>query len=677
MKQRRPIGLLSAALRNQIAAGEVVERPASVVKELVENSLDAGATQVDIVLENGGQGRIRIQDNGHGIAAHELELAVTRHATSKIVDLHDLSAIYSYGFRGEALPSIASVSRFSLTSVVREENKQHSEDNANITLAQRIEVDFGEVRHTGPASLQQGTVVDVLDLFSNIPARLKFLKSPSTENKKAQEWLVRLALARPEVGFSLHLGEREAVRFAAGQSLAERLAQLWPPLIMQAMRPFDVQHKGYRAYGLTALPHVSQPRPDRMLFYVNGRAVQDKTLIAAVRDAYKGRLTTKDYPQIVLFLEMDGEEVDVNAHPAKIEVRFRDTSSVFSCVRRAVLSVLEHNPYALQENDAPQMTRGNAPDASMSASISATDTHIPEQGFWGRIDSTGVMQGQKVGAAQYTPHVDTSYTISDMEINDPSISPSLHVMAGAGLREPSAPFGIDPQAHIQREIYGENMGNTEEAQDTSAFADPFLPHASLPKVALAPHADAQGIRGGHALSGLSYLGQIAQTYLILRDGAGHMLLLDQHAAHEIILYDRLQKAPMERQYLVLPIELMLHSSELERLHDLEENFVQLGFVLEQGHDCVKIVAHPTLLDSGAAKTFVQEALAGRKENLSSMLISFSCKGAIKAGQALTYDEAVGLIQQWLQVPQRDFCPHGRPAVVRFSAHDLEKMFKRS
>ncbi len=633
MKTRKPIGLLSPELRNQIAAGEVVERPASVVKELVENALDAGATQVDITLENGGQGRIRVQDNGHGIAADELTLAVTRHATSKIQHLNDLSSIYSYGFRGEALPSIASVSRFSITSAVAESGG----------IASRLEVEYGHVRTSTQASLPRGTIIEVCDLFSNIPARLKFLKTPSTESKKAQEWLTRLALAMPEVGFSLHLGSQEsqrtALNFTAGQRLHELLSQIWPQLIIEAVRPFDVTLKGVRAFGLAALPHVSQIRADRMLFYVNGRAVNDKTLAAAVREAYKGRLTTKDFPQVVLFLEMDAEEVDVNVHPAKTEVRFRDTSPIFSCVRRALESVL-----------------GQAQSYSLS-----TDEPERPQGFWGRIDAEGVMGGQQVTAASlqteqltqviYSPEsADTPWENAKESFTLPNI-PSTQSFASHGLHEEATPFGHCLESNTHREMY-------------KPAPPPSQPYVQGGSVAVS------------SVQGVHYLGQVANTYLVLRDAKGDLLLLDQHAAHELILYARIQHADIDKQFLAIPLEISVHSAVQEQAQDIVKSLEKLGFILKLQEESLEIQAFPAMLEAKNAKAFVQEILAGRKDDYSAMLISFSCKNAIKAGQELTNDEALGLVQQWLALTERDYCPHGRPAVLRFSGDDLEKLFKR-
>ncbi len=681
MKEKHsPITLLSPALRNQIAAGEVVERPASVVKELVENALDAQATRVYIHLENGGQSLIRVQDNGKGIPAEELELAVTRHATSKIHILDDLMAIYSYGFRGEALPSIASVARFSITSIISEAFSD--EKTYTRGVATRLDVEYGQVIGQSPASLPQGTVVEVRDLFANIPARLKFLKTPSTEHKKAQEWLTRLALAQPDVGFSLHLGQREVLHLPSGQTLRQRLAELWPPLIMDAMHAFDrndTQHQTLRAYGMASLPHVSQPRADRMLFYVNGRAVHDKTMLAAVREAYKGKLTTKDYPQAVVFLEIDTQDVDVNVHPAKTEVRFRDSKAVFSCVLRAVGSMLERHFMCGADRGGDRADTENYKNMLSNTMTQADSTQA--QGFWGKLDAEGIMAAQ--GALPYTAFAHAGHQEIDASSQ---FLESAHATAPsyvAPLQSMPSPF---PEEHVP---FGASMhfeGLKESAQvDTLyptdmtgiTYATEVLPahtaHTSPLPVFTSQEQD--HIRVGK----LTYLGQVASTYLILCDTAGTLLLLDQHAAHERVLYARMEQGGFSGtgQCLALPLEFSLHSSEAERVFVLQESLINLGFSLDLHDKKLLVTAIPPVLDRAAAQTFLREALAGRKDNLAALFISMSCKAAIKAGEELTADEAAGLVQQWLQCPQREFCPHGRPCVVSFTAHDLEKLFKRT
>ena len=731
-ENKRHIRLLPPELRNQIAAGEVVERPASVLKELVENSLDAQAGQIDVCLENGGQSRISVQDDGSGIPAEDLELAVTRHATSKIACLEDLERILSYGFRGEALPSIASVSRFSITSA-------HAGEDGNVT-AHRVEVEHGLLKSSGPAALYRGTLVEVRDLFSNIPARLKFLKTPSTEFKRAQDWLARLALTRPEVGFSLHSGEREALRFLPGQTLAGRLAILWPRLVVDALRPFDGQRHGIRAHGLAALPNVSQPRGDRILLYVNGRSVTDKRLLAAVREAYKGRMTSRDYPQIVLFVEMDPAEVDVNVHPAKSEVRFRDESAVFSAVLHAVQAALvtSFDVADAAWHDAGAASAGGAARAASESTTGSTGAGSRPMGFWGRLDNPPLVErperddladagqwqatapaampsaasaaayarnpshgfGQGNGAA----HVDVS-SLEDgpasryghnqgweqAHASQPPTGPehgalsfgaAAHGQARTG--EPSSAAGVfvRPEGvNADHGSMGEDCATYGAGPDAGSFgADAGSFGADAAAYTAAPYADGESGRDRQPLrvENVEYLGQVADTYLVLRDRAGALLLLDQHAAHERILYARMRRGGFagSGQLLALPLEMPLHPAERERLFELRGTLESLGFVLETSGNGLEVRGMPPVLSRAEARDFLREALAGRKDDLADMFISMSCKAAIKAGQRLTDDEAAGLLRQWLATDAREYCPHGRPCILRWDAVELEKLFKR-
>ncbi|NDV20421.1 DNA mismatch repair endonuclease MutL [Pseudodesulfovibrio sp. JC047] len=604
------IKILPPGLKNQIAAGEVVERPASVVKELVENSLDAGATRVDVTLEKGGQSLMVVQDNGAGIGADQLNLAVTRHATSKIREFGDLSAIGSFGFRGEALPSIASVSRFVMTS------RASGADEAAF-----IDVRAGDVAGEGPAALAAGTRVEVRDLFANTPARLKFLKTEATENRRCQDTLMRTSLAHLSTGFSLTVGGREAFRLPANQDLSTRLAAFWPPNICDGLIPFDFERNGYRAHGAAGAPSTAQGRGNRILLYVNGRQVQDKLMLSAVRQAYKGMLLSREYPQIVLFLELPCGEVDVNVHPAKLEVRFVEESLVFSTIRGGVMQALTGPG---METMPPQESRGGdipaapsgIPAAHGSAFFSSPEKHSHQP--------TSLNDGPK-----FSTYRDFTEDRDQPKKMDLPFSPSI-----AMVREPMAP----------------SMMATPDATRPATLAG----------------------------SGFTYLGQIADTYLVLRQGDS-LVLVDQHAAHERVLLAamREQRTKGDSQPLAVPLEISLHPSEAEVLQDARETLRTMGFVLEMdGPAKVLVRGIPPTLDTGQAREYLTDALAEKARGLDDFWTMMACKTAIKANQPLAVDEALALLEVWLVTPEREYCPHGRPIVVSWSSSDLEKLFKR-
>jgi len=615
------IRVLPPGLKNQIAAGEVVERPASVVKELVENGLDAGATRIDVTVEQGGRSLLVVQDNGAGIPADQLELAVTRHATSKIRDFHDLSTIGSFGFRGEALPSIASVSRFTMTS------RAQGADEASF-----IEVRAGEVASKGPAALASGTRVEVRDLFAVTPARLKFLKTEATENRRCQDVLMRVALAHLETGFSLTVGGRELFRLPPDQTLADRLAAFWPPAVCQGLKAFDCGRDGYRANGVAGSPNTAQGRGDRILLYVNGRPVQDKLMLSAVRQAYKGMLLSREYPQMVLFLDVPRDEVDVNVHPAKLEVRFLEERRVFSAIRSGVLQALSDPDGEIQSGCvSPEPGRYPAPTAFADFSASR------ESGSAGSSESFRSAHRpasfQETKFSTYKAFTEDRARSLDLPVPPPS--PSSENLATGG------------------------------------------PAMAVPSLAREPGPDA--LRPATlAGSGYTYLGQIADTYLVLRRGAD-LELVDQHAAHERILLAamREQRQKGDSQPLALALEMPLHPSEAEVLADLREDLRAMGFVIEMdGSSKALVRGIPPTLETGEAREYLRDALAEKARGLDDLWIMMSCKTAIKANQPLAVDEALALLETWLKTPEREFCPHGRPVVLRWTPNDLEKLFKR-
>lgn len=642
------IQVLPSDLCNQIAAGEVVERPASVVKELVENSLDAWATRVDVRLENGGQGLIRVQDNGSGVLPDELSLAVLRHATSKIRKVTDLDSIHSYGFRGEALPSIASVSDFSMASAV------HGEDGGVVSSV--IRVSFGERSGVGPSSLHQGTVVEVRDLFSNVPARLKFLKSPATEVKRCLEWLERQALARTDVAFSLTSDGKALLQCLPGETLAARLARMWPPQIVEALAPFDAERCGVRVHGLAARPDVSQPHGSRILIFVNGRSVTDKRVYGAVRQAYEGRITSRDYPQAVVFVELDPAEVDVNVHPAKSEVRFRDEAAVYAAVLTAVRSALQAPSDGLdagcgvKDGASPEAA---PPSAGKKEEASPVLAESRPMGFWGAADSPL----RRPLPSEREPEGGGEWTVAR-----PSAVPDSHGFPGAAQPAPFPEPGV-------READPSGEGALSFREEKKEACRPAPP---VPENLLQEEPEPSPSRG------LDYLGQVAGTYLVFRDASDALVILDQHAVHERILFSRFSEKGWHgaSQGLALPLVLELHPAEAGRWRDVKEMLEGLGYRGTLSGGTLTVDGIPALLDRAGAQEFLRECLAGLKDDFRARFATMACRSAIKGGQRLTRDEAMNLVSQWLATPDRDYCPHGRPTVLRRDAAALEKLFKR-
>ncbi|MFO7726820.1 MAG: DNA mismatch repair endonuclease MutL [Desulfonatronovibrio sp.] len=575
------IKILPPGLQNQIAAGEVVERPASVVKELMENSLDAGAANVQVYLENGGRNLIEIIDDGSGLDPDDIPLALTRHATSKISSMEELSRISSFGFRGEALPSIASISRLTISSCPAGTNEGFY-----------LKLSFGELTEQGPAAMTPGTRVKVENLLANVPARLKFLKTRTTENKKCIASFIRHCLADLNTDFELFSESRSQYRFFADQSLHRRLEVIWPEQVCENLQEFSKQNLDMSIHGLASNPQSTQPRADRLLFYVNKRPVNDRMLLSAVRQAYKGRLLSREYPQAVIFLDLPPETVDVNVHPAKNEVRFRNEKEVFSLVVRALRSCAETNIY---QSARPESISDGFPEKVQDAVSSYESTE---------------------------------------------------------------------QANLFTRLREKQSG---------------LDFTRAPKEHPVERKAAQPVNQPISSSGLTYLGQAEKSYLLFLKNGSTLLIVDQHAAHERVMLQRIKtgfnKTVIKR--LVLPEKMALHPSELEQIQTIWKELKDMGFILEINPDNKLTVSGiPDFFSPGEAIQSLKDILTRKIKNLDQIFIAMACRTSIKSGTSLTPDEALGLMEKLVACEDNQFCPHGRPISRQLDHIELQKMFKR-
>lgn len=642
---RSPIILLPEALQNQIAAGEVVERPASIIKELVENSLDAKATDIEVIMENGGHTFIQVRDNGFGIPPAELRLALTRHATNKIKDLGDIWKIHSFGFRGEALPSIASVSSFKIESAYTKES--------NNTEAAFLQIKHGKIEKEGPSSLYKGTIITVQDLFATVPARLKFLKSPVTEQKRAQEIFSRLALTT-NTTMTLFSGTRELLKFPAAHSLHQRLKIIWPEELTSNLIPVDKTTHDIRIHGLTSPPTQTQLRSDRILLYVNGRTLNDKLILRAIFEAYKGRLISKEYPQAVLFIEISPELIDVNVHPAKTEVRFRDEKSIFSAINAAL-------------KEAINKTIPNF-------SLQQTNTDIHPKGFWGEADQEHILPIKKNSNIHPTQTEVCTTQSTATDSHDLSLQ---HMLQNTFVFESDCQQSLS----AKEATYTLASSYLSHPSDNSSLLPNLTSNSTYPNKE--NELPIQYIDKKMCIGPYHYLGQIGDTYLILEDirkknEQAELIILDQHAVHERILTEKFRNGSLinQSQQLVLPIQLKLHYSEQEELQEISNSLTSLGFIFSLKGDILHVESIPPLLDRSQATIILRKALSRQQENIEKLWISMACKAAIKAGLPLPPDEAALLITQWISIEKRENCPHGRPCVLVWTIQDLDKLFKR-
>ncbi|MCS7190874.1 MAG: DNA mismatch repair endonuclease MutL, partial [Fimbriimonadales bacterium] len=616
--ERRPIRVLDDQLVNRIAAGEVVERPASALKELIENALDAGATRIEIEVAMGGRRLIRVRDDGIGMRREDALLALQCHATSKIATDADLHRITTLGFRGEALPSIASVSRLELLTRAFEEE-----------IGTHVVVEGGEIKQVAEVGAPIGTTITVRDLFYNVPARLKFLKTVPTELGHIVETVMRYAFAYPDVSFRL-VHERQELLFTPGNGdLLTAVATVWGREMVQGMVEVDYERDGVRVRGLVSPPHQTRPTRQHQYFYVNLRPVRNKTLTAALDEAYKSLTPEKRYPACVLLVELEPRLVDVNVHPAKIEVRFAREQAVFEAVVNAVrAALLQHGmiPSALPTG-APRaqptaITPSPAPDAESLHQILLQRAGLSSQASMPAIESTAPLP---IGGALQTD------TPGELPVAGAHELPPASTNDIAGVAVPSEatfPSSEAPRAEI----------------------DPFAsvsPEEPL-RTAHLPFA--------HLLDDLHILGQVRNTYIVAATRHG-LVLIDQHVAHERVLYEQLQRtrgaSPVPKQHLLTPELVQLSRRDALLLQERLPELHAIGFELEPfGQDAFLVRAVPAALRGDPvqvvrdivdelAELAVSRRLPAAREQL---WATTACKLAVKAGDPLSLPEMQKLIE---------------------------------
>jgi DNA mismatch repair protein MutL len=605
-----PVRQLSESIVNRIAAGEVVERPASVVKELVENALDADARRIDVLTDGGGRRLIRVTDDGEGMTRADLALSVDRHATSKLKG-DDLLAIDTLGFRGEALPSIGAVARLTITT--RHQSEPH---------AWTITVDAGEKSEVKPAALSQGTSVEVRDLFYATPARLKFLKTERTEAEAVREVVRRLAMSRPDVAFTLAGEERAPVTWGAAKDELTRLGDVLGPDFRANAIAIDAEREGVRLTGFAGLPTLSRANTLAQYLFVNGRPVRDKLLVGAVRGAYADYLPRDRHPLLALFVTLDAREVDVNVHPAKTEVRFRDGGLVRGLIVRALKDTLA------REGQRASSTGGSATIAAFRPLGQARRSGWDWRRSPARPDARG-----------YPP---TSY---------------------AQMRGGVAALGFAEAAQAAFDV---------GAPSADARIDSFEPAADLIE---RPFGAARA--------------QVHETYIVAQTRDG-LIIVDQHAAHERIVYERMKaaidKAGVARQILLIPEIVELDEADAARLVARAEELARFGLMIEAfGPGAVAVRETPSMLGEVDVQGLLRDLAEHMAEwddelplerRLLHVSATMACHGSVRAGRRLKPEEMNALLREMEDVPNSGQCNHGRPTYVELKLTDIERLFGR-
>lgn len=693
------IVLLDDLTINKIAAGEVIERPASVVKELVENSIDAGATNINIEIKNGGISYIRITDNGKGIMPDDMEMAFERHATSKIRNASDLETVTSMGFRGEALASIAAISKVEMISKTGENE-----------IGYKVNVQAGKIINKEETGCSKGTIITITDLFFNTPVRYKFLKKDFTEARYIEDVITRIALIHPEIAIKLTSSGKTIIQTSGNGDIKSVVYGIYGKDVADNILEVNYQYEDIKVTGVIGKPVIARSNRGNQIFFVNKRYIKDKTLTSAAEQAFKGLLTIGKYGFLILNIEMSPSKVDVNVHPAKLEVRFQDENTIFKAVYHAIKETLlkgelvpEDKPVEIKRQETivtPGETEIKKESIKFSdllqKMVSKKEEKEVEDPFEYKANPIAEIYSNKYGVREE----EESYKIQNKQITEETAEEDelskmdTHVINTQEINERIMGkiteldnLKIEENSKNFEEMYAKTFGNLpktenkEEPKDETKVKTEELEMTE--KISMFDNMEDKTIPK------YKFIGIAFATYIIIEID-NELYIIDQHAAHERIMYEKIKKnfyseGEKDSQLMLLPDIINLTHKEMDIAKENIPVFEKAGFMLEQfGENTIKLTGVPNIcIDLDTKQLFLETldeintvARTAKQEIEEKFIATLACKSAVKANMVLTKDEVDNLMKQLLVLPNPFTCPHGRPTAIHLTKNDIEKKFSR-
>ena len=693
------IVLLDDLTINKIAAGEVIERPASVVKELVENSIDAGATNINIEIKNGGISYIRITDNGKGIMPDDMEMAFERHATSKIRNASDLETVTSMGFRGEALASIAAISKVEMISKTGENE-----------IGYKVNVQAGKIINKEETGCSKGTIITITDLFFNTPVRYKFLKKDFTEAGYIEDVITRIALIHPEIAIKLTSSGKTIIQTSGNGDIKSVVYGIYGKDVADNILEVNYQYEDIKVTGVIGKPVIARSNRGNQIFFVNKRYIKDKTLTSAAEQAFKGLLTIGKYGFLILNIEMSPSKVDVNVHPAKLEVRFQDENTIFKAVYHAIKETLlkgelvpEDKPVEIKRQETivtPGETEIKKESIKFSdllqKMVSKKEEKEVEDPFEYKANPIAEIYSNKYGVREE----EESYKIQNKQITEETAEEDelskmdTQVINTQEINEKIMGkiteldnLKIEENSKNFEEMYAKTFGNLPKTENKEEPKDETK--VKTEELEMAEKISMFDNMKNKTIPKYKFIGIAFATYIIIEID-NELYIIDQHAAHERIMYEKIKKnfysdGEKDSQLMLLPDIINLTHKEMDIAKENIPVFEKAGFMLEQfGENTIKLTGVPNIcIDLDTKQLFLETldeintvARTAKQEIEEKFIATLACKSAVKANMVLTKDEVDNLMKQLLVLPNPFTCPHGRPTAIHLTKNDIEKKFSR-